>query len=199
MSSKSINDYLRCYGIHQDDLSLLAQTTAMVAQTQVPSSDSEHFSLPERVTRTHLMVAQSMVKKAQMFNFDPPGLDFVGPSEREEKRIQEVVSSFPADKFPLLQAVCSDYFEGKMPDSMDETREKLTTFVRTCSPAVLDGLIAELDEFISMYAEERPDTKAKIVTQGLSCDCAISDLNILANLLAWLRCYKLQFDYVAAK
>jgi len=196
ISSKAGNDYLRCHGIHRDDLSLLAQTTAMVAQNQTPSSDSEQFSLPERVTLTHLMVAQTVVRKAQLFNFDPPGLDF-GPSKREEKRIQEVVSSFPADKFPQLQAVCSDYFEGTMPDSMDETREKLTTFVRTRSPAELDELIAELDTFICMNAGERPDTKAKVVTQRLNCACEISDLNILANLLAWLRCYRLQFDYVA--
>jgi hypothetical protein len=143
------------------------------------------------------MVAQNMVRKSQMFKFDPPGLDFE-PSEREEKRIQKVVSSFPADKFPQLKAVCGDYFKGKMPGSMDETREKLTTFVRSCSPDVLDNLIDELDKFICMNAEESRVTKAKIVTQGLKCDCDVADLNILANLLAWLRCYKLQFDYVAS-
>ena len=71
--------------------------------------------------------------------------------------------------------------------------------MRTCSPAELDELIAELDRFICMNAGERPDTKAKIVTQSLNCACEISDLNILANLLAWLRCYKLQYDYVAAR
>ena len=49
-----------------------------------------------------------------------------------------------------------------------------------------------------MNAEERPETKSRIITEGLNCDCDIADLNILANLLAWLRCYKLQYDYVAS-
>ena len=177
MCSQATEAYLRCHGIHQDDVTVLAQIAAVSARASM-SANTEQSMKEEQAH----MLARCLMAHAE--NFEMPLPDSLSPENKAKN--DEFVKSFPLERFSALAGFFKSCFAHEAFDLNGSARSAVAEFCEHSSREEIVRVDREFAEFLTLRPGTTHEVMQRIATErfdALAPNCP-EDWGALRNRVA---------------
>jgi len=161
LCSKATEDYLRCHGIHQDDVTVLAQLTAVSTRAAIPADTNSEPGVDGWKLLQAQRFTQHLMSRAETFNMPLP--DF-GPWPEDGEKDEEFVKSFPVERFPALAGFFKKCFASKPFSEYLFPPTAVEDFCKNCKPEEIACLDREFADFLTFTSQTTHAAMQSVVT-----------------------------------